>query len=428
MKKFNLQKFSFTPHVSAGTPTIEPINVTTQTTTGADMSPTMKTFYDTSLLQNARENMVFTQLGKKQGMKGNTIEWRKFNTFDKALTPLTEGVIPEGQTFGMTAITAQTSQHGDYTSITDRLELESYDDVIYGATEEMGAASGETFDTLTRNILIAGNSVAFAPKVSGASVTPVTARYGLDSTAILTPELVAQIVTWLKKNKAPRFDGQTYAMVIHPSQAYDLRNCSEWKEFHKYADVAPIFNGEIGTLHGMRFIESNNVKVYKGADLTAGARNLTVKTAITTGTTTVAVKEVITSADATALAGRKILLGTVYATVASANAAVAGSATLTLSANVENIAADTVVYPAEGGAGGVATYASLAFGKDAFGVLDPSGEGMEMIIKDRHTIGGPLDQFSTIGYKFCHGAKILYEERMIRVETGSYYSSIDTEN
>lgn len=426
MKDFDLQ-FFFTPHTDAGTPTIEPINVTTQTTTGEDMSPTMKTFYGTSLLENSREKMVFTQLGKSQPYKGNTIEWRKWNTFDKAMTPLVEAVIPTGQKFGMTAITASTNQHGDYTAISDRLELESYDDVIYGATEEMGAAEGETYDTLTRNILVAGNSVAYAPKVSGGSKTDVSKRTELDATAVLDPQMIAKVVTWLKKNKAPTFDGNTYVMVIHPSQAFDLRDSQEWKEYHKYADVAPIFNGEIGTLHGMRFIESNNVKIFKGAPLIA-AGNLSVKTAITTGTTTVAVKEAISSDEATALAGRKILLGTVEAEIASATAGAAGSASLTTKANVEDIAANTVIYAGEGGAQGGAVYASLAFGKDAFGVLEPAGEGMELIIKDRGTIGGPLNQFSTIGYKFNHGAKILYQERMLRVETGSSYSSIDEAN
>lgn len=306
-------------------------NVTTQ----ESMNPTMKTFYDTTLLENAREEMVFTQLGKKQPMHGNKVEWRKFKTFAKALTPLTEGVIPDGKTFGMEKIEASTTQHGDYVAISDRLELEAYDDVIFGATEEMGAAGGETFDTLTRNILVAGNSVAYA---KGSS------RSGLTNADILTPALVNKAATWLKKNKAPKYDGY-YVAIIHPSVAEDLRNTEEWKEFHKYNDVAPIFKGEIGVLHGVRFIESNEAKIFGDA-----------------------------------------------------------------------------------GASGVAVYATLFMGKDAFGVLDPEGESMEMIIKNRQQAGGPLNQFSTIGYKFCHGAKILYQERILRVETGSSYGDTDEEN
>ena len=321
MEKFlmNLQLFA----------DVTPVNVTTQ----SSMSPTMKTFYDTALLENAREQMIFTQFGKKQPMKGNKVEWRKFNTFAKALTPLTEGVIPSGQNFGMTNIEATTTQHGDYVAVSDRLEMESYDDVIFGATEEMGATEGETYDTLTRNILVAGNSVAYA--------NDKESRAALTAADVMTPELVAKAATWLKKNKAPKIDG-SYVAIIHPSVAYDLRNSEEWKEYHKYNDVAPIFKGEIGELHGVRFVESTASKVWKE--------------------------------------------------------------------------------------GSVATYATLFLGKDAFGILDPEGEGMEMIIKGRQQIGGPLEQFSTIGYKFCHGAKILYQERMLRVETGSSYSALDEAN
>lgn len=330
MKKRNLSALVLNLQLFAD---VNPVNVTTQATTGADMSPTMKTFYDTALLENAREQMVFTQFGKKQPMHGNKVEWRKFNTFAKALTPLTEGVIPTGQTFGMTKIEATTTQHGDYVAVSDRLELESYDDVIFGATEEMGAAEGETYDTLTRNILVAGNSVAYGGGKDS--------RGALTEADILTPELVAKAATWLKKNKAPKIDG-SYVAIIHPSVAFDLRNSEEWKEFHKYNDVAPIFKGEIGMLHGVRFVECNESKVWKD--------------------------------------------------------------------------------------GASAVYATLFLGKDAFGILDPEGEGMEMIIKTKEQIGGPLNQFGTIGYKFCHGAKILYQERMLRVETGSSYSAIDEAN
>ena len=331
-KKINLQLFAWSEG-QAGSPTVNPVNVTTQ----SSMSPTMKTFYDTVLLENAREQMVFTQFGEKVPMKGNKVEWRKFNTFAKALTPLTEGVVPTGQTFGMTKIEAETTQHGDYTPISDRLELESFDNVIYGATEEMGAAEGETYETLTRNILVAGNSVLYCPN----GETEVTSRTDLTKTCILTPDVVNRAATWLKKNKAPKIDGY-YVAIIHPSVAYDLRNSAEWKEYHKYNDVTPIFKGEIGELHGVRFIESNNAKVWKE--------------------------------------------------------------------------------------GGTATYATLFLGAKAFGILDPQGEGMEMIIKTKEQIGGPLNQFGTIGYKFCHGAKILYQERLLRVESGSFYGDTDEAN
>lgn len=426
MKYFWDLSVFFTPNTDAGSYEVNPVNVTSQNSAGKDMSPTMKDFYNTVLLENAREKSVFTQLGLKQPMKGNVCEWRKFNTFKKALAPLTEGVIPTGQNFGMTKITASITQHGDYTAVSDRLELEAYDDVIMGATEEMGATEGETYDTLTRNIIIAGNSVLYAPKVSGSSETAVTSRKALDKTALLTPTLVNRAVTWLKKNHAPTINGK-YVWVIHPSQAYDLRQSKEWIDAHIYANVTPLYNGEIGELHGCRFIESTTVKVFKGEPLTEGSRTLTLRSA-TTSSTTVNVAEKITDDDATALAGKKFMIsdGTEF-TIASATAGNAGSASLTLGASA-SIANSTVLYPIGGGKEDLAVYGSLVMGKDAFGVLEPAGEGMEMIVKPKGTIGGPLEQFSTIGYKFCHGAKILYQDRLLRVETCSFFSDIDEEN
>lgn len=418
-----LQMFTDYPWESAGTAEVNPVNVTTQDS----MAVTMKTFYSKYLLQNVKENIIFTQFGKKEAIHGNTVEWRKFNTFPKALTPIEEAVIPTGRTFGMTAITASTNQYGDYVCISDRLELESYDPVITGAVEQMGDAKASTYDTLTRNIIVAGTAVLFAPIVSGGSETPVSARTSITPDAKLTSTVVNRAATWLKKNKAPKIDG-SYIAIIHPSQAYDLRESKGWLDAHEYAQPNEIYNGEIGKLHGVRFIEATETKVYKGKGLTEGSANLTVKTEVSSSTT-VAVKEAITAADATALAGRTITVAgsSTELTIASATAGAAGSASITLSASA-SIAANKVLYPTGGGADNAAVYCALFMGKDAFAVVDPEGEGQEMYIKNRGEIGGPLEQFSTVGYKFNHGAKILYPERLLRVETGSYYSDVDEEN
>ena len=114
-------------------------------TTDSALSDTMKTFYDTELLENAREKLVFAQLGRKQTLPqhhGKTVEWRKWNTLGDA-DQLTEGVIPEGKNLGMTAITVPITQHGQYVTISDQLELHALDDAILGATEELGAATGK---------------------------------------------------------------------------------------------------------------------------------------------------------------------------------------------------------------------------------------------------------------------------------------------
>lgn len=323
---------------------------------GNALSAELKSFYDTELLENARAEMFYAQFAKRQALpagNGTTVEWRKWNTFDKA-SKLEEGVIPSGQKFGMSSKTATVEQYGTYAAISDKLELRAYDDIILGATEEMGASAAETQETLIRDALLTNTNVWYCDNVDLADGTVVdtpTDCGEMEASAtvmsLLTPDMVAKAVTKLRKDRVPTIGGKYYA-VIHPSVAYDLRKCKEWIEAHKYCAAEEIFNGEIGELHGCRFVENVFAPV----------------------------------------------LGGEYANKAA----------------------------------GV-TYATYFFGKDAFGIIDPDGGALEMIVHDKSQIGGPLNQFSTVGYKFeTNGATVLYPERMLRLMSCSSFSATDEAN
>lgn len=423
--KMNLQLFA-----DAGTlvnATGNYVNAGTGATTafsGTDtLSPTMKTYYDTELLENARQRHYFAQFGRKVPLprnRGKTVEWRKWNTLPNA-DKLVEGVIPTGKKMGMTYLTKEIAQYGEYVTISDQLELHAIDDAILGATEELGAAAGNTDDILVRNEVITGTSVMYAPTVSGGTETEVEFRHALDRTALITPRLINKVKTALKKSDAKPMDDGSYVALIHPSVAEDLRNHADWVEAHKYAATKEIFNGEIGELHGVRFIETSAAKVYKGDNLALNARELVVNmsggasdaTSITFDGGTVT---------AGALVGRSVIINGTLAEV-TANT----TTTMTLNEGV-TCADNAVIYPGEGGAGGIAVYATVFLGKEPYGIIDPDGAGLEMIIKSKEQAGGPLNQYSTAGFKLSQATKILYEERMVRLETASSYSDTDKGN
>lgn len=392
-------------------------------TTQSSMSAQMKEFYDTELLENSRKDMFFGQFGEKQPLPaggGNKVEWRKWNTFDKALTPLTEGVTPTGQTFGSTKIETECYQHGTYTKITDKLELQAIDDVILGAAEEMGASAGETQDTLIRNRVIAGTNVYYAPDGN----TEVTSRKDLNKNCVLTPTLINKVATKLKKAKAPKIDG-SYIMMIHPSCSFDIRESDGWKDVHKYSAVKEIFNGEIGELHGVRFIENDNVKVIAPAVISDSLNKLTVKTAVTNAGKSITVNEKLTAVSGVDIpvyiAGKENSI--------TAIAESGDNSVLTLK-NDATVAAGDMICGQGAGKDGSAVYCNIAMGAKAYGIVDPEGAGLEMIIHDKNSGGteNPLNLYSTIGYKFMYGCKILYPERLVRVECGSEFSAVDEEN
>ena len=397
------------------------------------LSGELKTFYDTELLENARIEMYYAQFAKKQPLpagRGKTVEWRKWNTFAKA-SQLVEGVIPTGQKFGMSSKTGSINQYGTYATVSDQLELHAYDDVILGATEEMGASAAETQETLIRDGLYAGTNVLYCDLLAAAtgaySSTP-TANAGLQWNssyiAPLTPDMVNKAVTKMKKDRVPTINGKYYA-VIHPSVAYDLRKSDEWVDVHKYAHPDEIYNGEIGELHGCRFIEDVFAPVIKGDDLASNSRTLTINHdgGYSGAITSVAFDGGTVTSDA--LIGRTIEINGVPAVITDND-----TSSLTFaSTNFGSVANDAYIYPGEGIKGGGAAYATYFFGRDAFGIIDPEGGALQMIVKDKSQVGGPLNQFSTVGYKFeTNGVTILYPERVLRVMSASAYSGTDDAN
>ena len=393
----------------------------TQTTGG--LSAEMKTYYGMELLENAKPQLVHNQFAATKPLPvggGKTVEWRKFGSFDKALTPLTEGVTPDGSGISVSYITKELAQYGDYTTVSDMLDLTAIDDVVLEITDRHGNNMGLTLDTVTRNEIQQGNQVIYAPVLNAEGTqTAVTSRTALTPACKMTSELVAKDATQLKKMNAPTFDGK-YVCIIHPSVAFDLRQDEAWIAAHQYAAATELFSGEIGELHGVRFVETTEAKIFCGEDLAEGSRTLTVNGAVSG-------KNAVTFDGGTvkegALAGRYILVGGQRAKVVSNTASV-----LTLD---RNVTADdnAVIYPGEGGAEGCAVYGCLFVGKGAYGVVDLS-EGTEVIVKPRGSSGtaDPLDQRSSVGWKGIHAAAILYDEYMVRVECGSSYSGEDKAN
>ena len=316
-----------------------------QTTLLAGLSVEMKTFYDMTLLDEAQANLVHDQFAQKRPIpqgSGKTIEFRKFASLPKALTPLTEGVTPDGKSLNVTAITATVAQYGDYITQSDVLELTALDNTILEATKILGRQAGLTLDTITRNVLHSGTNVTYCPKVAAdGSKTEVTSRSALDNTCQLTVDVVNQVVAKLRGQNAPTIGGK-YVAIIHPYVAYDLMSDPAWIDAHKYAKPDNLFEGEIGEIGGVRFVQTTEAKIYDGG-----------------------------------------------------------------------------------------VFGTLFLGKDAYGVTEVAGGGLETIVKQKGSAGtaDPLDQRSSVGWKAIKTAEILIPNYIVRVESKSkVFSATATAN
>lgn len=239
---------------------------TTLTTSGNSLSAEMKTFYDMTLIDEAGPRLVHDQFGQKRPIPkngGKTIEFRKFTPLAKVTGALTEGVTPAGNKLDVTTKTSTVKQYGDFIVISDVLDLTAIDPVLAETVKLLGDQSGLSMDTVTRNVINAGTNVSYCPKIgAGGAKTEVDSRSGMDTTCKLTVDMVQRTVAKLRAQNAPTFDG-SYVAIIHPYVAYDLMRDPEWTEAHKYAQPENLFEGEIGKIGGVRFVETSEAKIWR---------------------------------------------------------------------------------------------------------------------------------------------------------------------
>ena len=227
----------------------------TQTTGTDTLSDEMKVYYSDYLIDNAVPKLVHDQFGQKHPIPkngGKTIEFRKYSPLPKLLTPLTEGVTPDGQSLTVTTIEATVAQYGGYVTLSDMLILTAIDNNLVQATKLLGNQAGATLDTITREVLNGGTNVVYAGGVES--------RGALN--ANLTVDDVKKAVRALKTQNADKI-GDSYVGIIHPDVTYDLTNDPQWLSVKEY-DPKDWYEGEIGKIHGVRFVETTEAKIFEG--------------------------------------------------------------------------------------------------------------------------------------------------------------------
>lgn len=383
------------------------------------LSNDMRTYYKDYLCDNANENLVHDQFGQKHPIpKGNgkTIEFRKYSPLPKATKPLSEGVTPDGQELKVSTVSSTVAQYGGWVGIPDMLELTSIDTNMVQATEILGDQAGRTLDTVTREVLNGGTNVMYAPVVKDGVSTPVSARSSLTADSKLSVDIILRAAAKLKNNLAKPING-SYVGIIHPYVAYDLMRSEEWMDAHKYSAPENLFNGEVGKIGNVRFVESNEAKIFRGEDLLSTAREMTIKTAAN-DSTTISVNEQISTEDAEKLCGRKVIIAGQLREIVSVDAT-----SFTIDSPI-TADANEKVYPGEGGQNGISVYSTLILGANAYGVTELENGGLEHIVKQLGSAGtaDPLNQRASAGWKATKTAERLVETYMIRVESCSTFA------
>jgi N4-gp56 family major capsid protein len=193
-------------------------------------------------------------------------------------------------------VTLETSfaRYGEMIDYTDEVDMFSEDIIQLHYREELGLLANQRSEDLIQLDMLATTNVMYSGSASSLATVGTDSAAGNGSTDALSQvnyDLIRKSVRKLVRNRAVRnstiitgstkIDTRTvnkaFYTVIGPEVKFDLENvvrgdvtANGMTEYvyvpaYKYASATNLAEGEVGSMHDVRFIESESAAVYRGA-------------------------------------------------------------------------------------------------------------------------------------------------------------------
>ena len=253
------------------------------TTSTTSLTDQYQRLYSQELLEHAKPELKLNQFGAKKDLPrkrgATTIRWfRRMAT--SATTVSQVQTLVEGTpistftqyTYGY--IDAGLTQFGEALKYTDIVGWTALLDVLDDGITYLGENCARKSDDVTWAV-IAHPTTGLQKRYTGVTQTfaGISALTGTTGKYVSTDGLAA--LTRLRIDNAPRASGGVYAGIIGPQVAFDLKRDPTWVNASSYSAVKQLFQGEIGELDGIRYVETTNVW---GESSTEGTRDTAAPT------------------------------------------------------------------------------------------------------------------------------------------------------
>jgi N4-gp56 family major capsid protein len=237
-------------------------------TTSTTLANDAVTYIAEKTLRIAKRILRFYQLADKAQLPTQNSKTFQYTRYDRLPLPtgtLSEGVTPTSRALAISTVSATAEQWGDVVTLTDVAELTIRHKPLQKAIQLLGIQSGETIEREIYEVVMAGTAVHYPGTV--------TTRYGLAATDVPTADTVRKVVASLRANGAVGLEppvagtndpelGDLYVGVVDSYVEFDISSDPDFIDAKKYADAKRIWEGEIGTFLGVRFVRSNSIPTF----------------------------------------------------------------------------------------------------------------------------------------------------------------------
>ena len=166
---------------------------------------------------------------------------------------LTEGKQLDTKTLSTNTRQISVWEYGNAVAASEFLLQTSFRDVMADAAVLLGRDYATVVDSEERATLELSTQIVYGGRVGG--------RSSLGATNILDVRGIKDAVEVLSTKNIPKVNGDFYVSFVHPHQSRNLRDDTAWINAAQYGDPDRIFNGEIGRIEDVIFIETTDLSV-----------------------------------------------------------------------------------------------------------------------------------------------------------------------
>ena len=233
--------------------------INTATVSGSGLTPlqnVIQTVYSQEVLLAAQPLLKFdqfavvkTELNVSPGMTISLLGYDNISQGGK----LTEGTQMTTKTLSTNTRQITVYEYGNAVAASEFLLQTSFRDVMADAAVLLGRDYATVVDSEERSILETSTQIVYAGRVAG--------RASLAASNILDVRAIKDVVEVLSTKNIPKVNGDFYVCFVHPHQSRNLRDDTAWINAAQYGDPDRIFNGEIGRIEDVIFIETTDLTV-----------------------------------------------------------------------------------------------------------------------------------------------------------------------
>ena len=219
---------------------------------GSPFTAWVRMVYSKEIESKALPNMRFLQFAKVQNelgvTPGLTITMLTYDNLKRG------GALEENVDMTTQAMSGSTKQitvteFGNAVAVTEKLVQSSFEDVMADATLLLSRDYALVMDTELRDTALNNSTnIVYGGRKSG--------RDELTSNDGLSVAVIKDAVEILSTADAPKYNGNSWICFVHPHQSRVLRDDPAWINASNYGAPIQLFNGEIGRIDDVRFIET----------------------------------------------------------------------------------------------------------------------------------------------------------------------------